>query len=442
MPVIRSDDEEVGVIGWRLQGNQIRPGNAGAIDSGVNIGSFTDGNAENIRPQKGALALRRNSQDDSFVVGKDERASYTCSAAGDRRIDVTFWQAPQGIPGCIGRLGQYRHCDEESRTAYSSRVPALITPSTWSSGGLADDKASAEPVFAALQFGIGQHGPESFKGGLADFAAGDGDGCESGLSIFGKQNIVKADDREILRHAQTAVIGAMENANGCQIVARHNGGGRVGFQEFRAGEVGAFDGEIGVDHAAWVEAEAHDVIDEGLFPAVNGHELGRAADITDAGMPQAGEMLDGLRDPVFVIENDVANRVRDLPQIEIDCGHTAIGKEIDNRGFDLRREDGNAWHLQAEQAAHGMKCTLGVIVGVQHDGVHIMRQGLILKRGGDFGKNGLRTSETIRPSSERCRAPGYGQLGFASSQGREQRREPARGCADGWRAYRSGRGKR
>ncbi len=177
---------------------------------------------------------------------------------------------------------------------------------------MTDDEAGAEAVFAAFEFGIGKHAPQGFKSGLADVGARDRDGGESGLGVFGEKNIIEADNGKVGRYLETAVVSAVKDADCGKVIAGENGGGRIGAQKFGAGDIAALDGEIGVDDAGRVDAKTLHGVNESLFTAVNGNETGRASDIGDARMAQGGEVFQRLGDAVPIIENNIADGLRDF----------------------------------------------------------------------------------------------------------------------------------
>ena len=63
-----------------------------------------------------------------------------------------------------------------------------------------------------------------------------------------------------------------------------------------------------------------------------------------------------------------------------------LGEHVDYRRLDLRRENGHARHLEAEQTANRVERSLGVVVGVEHQRVHFVRESLILEGSRDLGK--------------------------------------------------------
>src|SRR6478672_4583303 len=97
-------------------------------------------------------------------------------------------------------------------------------------------------------------------------------------------------------------------------------------------------------------------------------------------------MFERLDDAVFVIDDDVADRVSDFSQVEIYGGHAALGQHVHYRWLDLRSQNGNAGHLQTEQSSNGVQRALGVVVGVEYQRVHLVRERLILEGGGYFGE--------------------------------------------------------
>jgi hypothetical protein len=83
---------------------------------------------------------------------------------------------------------------------------------------------SRETNHAAIEIAARAFG----EGGAGEIGAREADGGERGQRELGESDVVEADDREIVGHAQAFHVGGAQNADGGHVVGADDGGGARG----------------------------------------------------------------------------------------------------------------------------------------------------------------------------------------------------------------------
>ena len=244
-------------------------------------------------------------------------------------------------------------------------------------------------VFGAGGGGVGNQGPEGFEGEPANCAAGDGDGGERGLGVLGEADVVEADDGQIGRDANSAVIGGVHGTNGHEVVGGDNGRGGESGEQFGASKIAALDGKIGIDGEGLKAAEFPGAGQEGELAALSRGKPRGAADKTNAGVAEGADMVEGSDDAMFVIDGDVADAVVHAAEVEVDGGDAAAGEGVHDGGVNLGGKDGDAGHLESEQAENGVAGALGVVVGIDDNGFHVFEIRGFLEGGDNLREEGV-----------------------------------------------------
>ena len=237
--------------------------------------------------------------------------------------------------------------------------------------------------------GIQNHGPQHLERDLADLSAGHGHGGKGWVGVLGEFDVVETDDGKVRRDAHFAIVGAVHDADGGEVVAGDDGGGRKGGEQLGAGEIAALDGEIRVHGLGFEPAHFFHAGEEGAFAPLGGMEVRRAADEPDAGVAQRADVFEGGIDAILVINGDVSDIAIHAAEVQIDRADLFACQDFHGQGIDLRREDGDARDLEGEQAVYAVSCPLRIVIGVHHDGFHVAEIRGFLEGGGDLWEEGI-----------------------------------------------------
>ena len=154
------------------------------------------------------------------------------------------------------------------------------------------------------------------------------DSREWRLGHFRKGDIVKADDGQLSRDGNAAIVGTMSRSDCHQVIRREDSGRRLAGQKLRAGKIPAFDAEIRIKDI--LMRRIGKLLEEGLLPDLSGLQVFGSPYESDVFVTQIPQISYRLFDAFRVIDDDVAGERAHLTVVQKDGADIMLDKSRDD----------------------------------------------------------------------------------------------------------------
>src|ERR1700722_6454477 len=249
-------------------------------------------------------------------------------------------------------------------------------------GGVADDETGRDEKLALQLAAVSaiDLGVEGVEGSAGKVGAREADGGGGGKRVLCECDIVQADHRKILRHAEALSVGCAQNADSGHVVRADDGGGTSGelAQLFKTGDA-ALKGVVTFDDPFFLKLQVGGLHGgtEVVLPGDGGVKAVWAGKKGNGAVAEQCEVTNGLIHPGGVIEENGAGFGIVELEFSQDDGHAAVRELIEDRLFFSEGHNGYAVNLTLQHAARAC---------CQHSGVAVCGtdENLVSASNGDF----------------------------------------------------------
>jgi hypothetical protein len=107
-----------------------------------------------------------------------------------------------------------------------------------------------------------------------------------------------------------------------------------------------------------------------------------SADIRDIAMPELMQVTHRIDDSPFVVEGDITHSGANVSEVQVHSRDSFFRQHLPYGGINLRRQNGEARHLQPNESPYAIERTLRIVVRVHDQSVHLVCESLILESSG------------------------------------------------------------